>query len=681
MEDAGGADRGGAGAQGPLLLGLDTGGTYTDAVIWREGTGLVAKAKALTTHGNLAEGIAASIDRVLATAGVPPGAIALVSMSTTLATNALVEGKGERIALVLIGFDPSDLARGGLAAALDGDPVIHCPGGHDATGGERPLDLGPLRAALPELGQRVSGFAVCALFAVRNPAHELAAKAEIERLTGRPVTLSHELSARLDGPRRALTTVMNARLVPIIARLIGDTRAFLGRRGIAAPLLVVRGDGSLVSAAFAGARPVETILSGPAASVVGAHHLSGLGDAFISDIGGTTTDVACLEGGRPRLDPAGATVGGHRTLVEAVEMRTFGLGGDSEVAFADGEGPARFRFGPRRILPLSLAASRHEAAVLGYLAELANGTAAGQATPRMILRLGAGPAGLSPVERGLLDRVGDRPVPAAGLAARAAEKAAVERLVRRGHLQVVGFTPSDAAHVLGRQATWNAEAAHLGAALIAAQKDARGQPRAASAEALAAEVLAAFTRRSAEVILETALWEDGIDGAAAVRGRLISDALDGRRGRVRLSVALDRPVLGVGASAGLHYAGLPDLLNVPCHVPAHADVANAVGAVVGQVTVRAETLVTQPSEGRFRVTTSDGAVDVASEDLALDRAGAEARERAMALALAAGAETPEVTEGREVQAATVEGRRVFIEARVVATASGRPRHARTAAEG
>jgi N-methylhydantoinase A/oxoprolinase/acetone carboxylase beta subunit len=473
---------------------------------------------------------------------------------------------------------------------------------------------------------------------------------------------------------------MNARLVPIIARLIGDTRAFLDRRGIVAPLLVVRGDGSLVSADFAGARPVETILSGPAASVVGAHHLSGLDEAFISDIGGTTTDVACLEAGRPRLDPAGATVGGHRTLVEAVEMRTFGLGGDSEIALADGAGTARFRFGPRRIMPLSLAAARHEAEVMAYLTGLGAAATASQALPRMLLRLPGDPAGLAPAERALLERLGDRPVPAAGAATRAAEKAAVERLVRRGHLQVIGFTPSDAAHVVGRQATWNAEAARLGAALIAAQKDGRGVTRAASAEDLSAEVLAAFTRRSAEVILETALWEDGIDGAAAVRGRLISDALDGRRGRVRLSLSLDRPVVGVGASAGLHYAGLPGLLGVPCHVPEHADVANAVGAVVGQVTVRAETLVTQPGEGRFRVTTAAGTADFTSEDEALARAEAEAAERARTQAIAAGALLPEVTVARDVTSASVEGRRVFIEARVTATASGRPRHARSGAE-
>lgn len=664
---------------GALLLGLDTGGTYTDAVLWREGAGLVAKAKALTTHGDLSVGIAAAIDRVIAAAGAAPGAIALVSMSTTLATNALVEGKGERTALVLIGFD--DGLRGDLAAALDGDPVIRCPGGHDATGSARPLDLSPLTQALPGLGDQVQGFAVCAMFAVRDPSHELAAKAEIARMTGLPVTVSHELSARLDAPRRALTTVMNARLIPIIARLIAETEGFLRRRGIGAPLLVVRGDGSLVAAGFAQSRPVETILSGPAASVVGARALSGLDDAFIADIGGTTTDVACLEGGRPRLDPAGAMVGGLRTLIEAVEMRTFGLGGDSEVTVVTAGTDTALRFGPRRIVPLSLAASLHEADVAGFLRSLVEAPEAGRPLPRMLMRLPVAPVGLSPADRAVLDRVGERPVPAGAAVTRAAENAAVERLIRRGYLQAIGFTPSDAAHVLGRQATWNAAAARLGAGLMAARKDGRGLAVAAGPEAFAAWVLDRFTRRSAEVVLETAFAEDGHDGAALVAGRLVAEALDGRRGRARITIALDRPVVGAGASAALHYAGLPALLNVPCHVPADADVANAVGAVVGQVTLRAEVAVTQPSEGRFRVALPGGAEVLTDEEAALARAETAAREKALALALAAGAATPEVTVARDIRSATVEGRRVFVEASVTATAAGRPRLAEAASEG
>ncbi|RWG45308.1 MAG: hydantoinase/oxoprolinase family protein, partial [Mesorhizobium sp.] len=164
----------------PLFLGIDTGGTYTDAVLWSEAGGpngkVLAKAKALTTRHDLAVGISGAVDAVLQKAGTDPAAIKLVSMSTTLATNALVEGQGGRVALVMIGFSEGDLARDGLKAALGTDPVVFCPGGHDVHGNAAKLDLSGLEAALQELGASVSGFAVCAYFATRNPAHELAAR-------------------------------------------------------------------------------------------------------------------------------------------------------------------------------------------------------------------------------------------------------------------------------------------------------------------------------------------------------------------------------------------------------------------------------------------------------------------------------------------------------------------------
>ena len=136
-----------SGPASPLFLGIDTGGTYTDAVLWSETRGVVAKAKSLTTRHDLALGIAGAVDAILEQSGAAPSAIKLVSMSTTLATNALVEGQGERTALVMIGFSPADLARGGLDKALGGDPVIFCLGGHDAHGGASPLDLGALVSA------------------------------------------------------------------------------------------------------------------------------------------------------------------------------------------------------------------------------------------------------------------------------------------------------------------------------------------------------------------------------------------------------------------------------------------------------------------------------------------------------------------------------------------------------
>jgi N-methylhydantoinase A/oxoprolinase/acetone carboxylase beta subunit len=110
----------------PLFLGIDTGGTYTDAVLWDEQAGaILAKAKALTTRHDLAIGISGAVDAVLQKSGVAPSAIKLVSMSTTLATNALVEGQGGRAALVMIGFSEAEASRDGLKAALGGDPVIY----------------------------------------------------------------------------------------------------------------------------------------------------------------------------------------------------------------------------------------------------------------------------------------------------------------------------------------------------------------------------------------------------------------------------------------------------------------------------------------------------------------------------------------------------------------------------
>lgn len=660
----------------PLFLGIDTGGTYTDAVLWSEGRGVVAKAKALTTRHDLSLGIGGAVDAILKASGVAPSDIKLVSMSTTLATNALVEGQGERAALVMIGFTPADLTRAGLDKALGSDPVIFCAGGHDAHGEAAALDLSALEAALPDLRDTVSAFAVCALFATRNPAHELAARDLIRERAGQPVTASHELSSQLGGPKRALTTLLNARLVSMIDRLVAATETFLRARNIAAPLMVVRGDGALVSAAFARARPIETILSGPAASLVGAHHMTGLDDAIVSDIGGTTTDVAVLSGGRPRLDSEGAFVGGFRTMVEAVAMRTFGLGGDSEVTLETHGLTEQLKLGPRRLTPLSLAGALHGQIVLDALEKQTRAAHYQPHHGRFALRTGLPDhlaAGLNANEAALYARLERVPQVLGDLISSTSQRQALTRLVARGLAQIVGFTPSDAAHVLGKQSNWNAEAARLGAELFRRQKNGRGQAIAGTGEELAARVLSALTRRSAEAILETAFHEDGIEGAAMVAHGLVQRSIDGVGGVARVRVSLDRPVIGLGASAALHYAGLPALLGADCLTPADADVANALGAVVGQVRVRAEAMVSQPVEGLFRVSAGEAPRDFPSEADALAHAEAEARALASARALAAGTDNAEITIERELNIADVEGRRMFIDARISATASGRPR--------
>ncbi|MBS3996927.1 MAG: hydantoinase/oxoprolinase family protein, partial [Hydrogenophaga sp.] len=396
-----------------LLLGVDTGGTYTDAVLIRDEREVIASAKALTTRADLAVGIGAAVEAVLRESGANVGDIGLASLSTTLATNALVEGQGGRAGLVYIGFRAADLQAHGLAEALGGDPEIVLSGGHNHAGGEAmPLDKEALLAWL-ETGTGAEAYAVASLFATRNPAHELAAAETIRTVTGRPVSLSHHLSAKLNGPKRALTALLNARLIGMIARLIDRAEGKLGELGIHAPLMVVRGDGALISADQARERPIETILSGPAASIVGARWLTGAAHALVSDIGGTTTDVAVLREGRPAIDPEGARVGPWRTMVEAVAMRTFGLGGDSEVHVRDEGLEGGVILGPRRVVPVSLIAAEARDAVHGVLEEQLRAVAPGEHDARFVRAVpGIEAGGLGEREEALLGRIGDdvRPV-------------------------------------------------------------------------------------------------------------------------------------------------------------------------------------------------------------------------------------------------------------------------------
>jgi N-methylhydantoinase A/oxoprolinase/acetone carboxylase beta subunit len=663
-----------------LLLGIDTGGTYTDAVLYSETRGVIARAKALTTRHDLSVGISGAVEAVLAEAKAPVSAIGLVSLSTTLATNALVEGQGGRAGLVMIGFGPEDLKRDGLADALGNDPVLFLPGGHNVHGNETPLDMTALDEALPALSQNVSSFAVAGYFAVRNPAHEVRVRDRIRAVSHLPVTCSHELSSKLGGPRRALTTLLNARLVSMIDRLIGACEDYLERRGIHVPMMVVRGDGALISAAEARLRPIETILSGPAASLVGARHLTGLDDAVVSDIGGTTTDVAVLDKGRPKLDAEGAVVGGYRTMVEAVAMRTFGLGGDSEVRIDDRGLKAKIALGPRRFLPLSLASALHPDSIIPVLERQLRTPHMGRHDGRFAVRTGVPErlaSGLQPQEQALYEKIGAVPLPLDGLLATTLQKATLDRLVARGLVHLCGITPSDAMHVLGGQGQWDAAAARLGLELAARTKDGTGRPIAESPEVLARLLVDRLTRQSADVILSACLADDGaaIDPANSIS---IDRALHRAPGIVKFRIALDRPLVGLGASAPVYYPDIAEMLGAQSSIPADAGVANAVGAVVGQVRNVVTVFVTMPEEGIFIVNGAGESVRLIDEAAAFSLAKERAMTAALHAARANGADEPVVTLGEDIDAPEVEGSRRLIEARFTATASGRPRIAEEA---
>lgn len=664
-----------------VQLGIDTGGTYTDAVLVDGEREVVASAKALTTHDDLARGIAEALESVLARADA---AIDLVSLSTTLATNALVEGQGSPVALLLAGQPRSFLDRGGLGQALGADPVVFVDGGHDSTGNERaPLDVDTARAAIEQHAPRVSAFAVSAFFATRNPAHERRLRNLVVETCGRPVSAGHELSAALDAPRRALTALLNARLIALLTDLITAVRGLMVTHGIDAPLMVVRGDGSLMSAEVAVTTPVETILSGPAASLVGARVLADEAEAVVLDIGGTTSDIGIIERGGPRRNLDGAVVGGWRTRIRAVEVHTYGLGGDSAVR-VDGEDP--LRLGPDRVVPLALLAARH-ARVADVLDEQAAEQPLREHAGWFALRRRApvgGAGSLSTAQRILWERLDDEPRALVELFADQTRQRALQRLVARGVVSLAGFTPSDAAHVLGEQTTWSAAAARAAATIWSRAARERHGRDPGDGMGLAARVRAAMEESAARAVMASVLADMGLApaGTLVAPARAIVDrsiAATAPHPQVDVDLRLRHPLVVLGAAAATYGAAIADRLGTRFVLPPHADVANAVGAVAAGVVQRVVATILPLPDERYRVHAPDGVATFAMLDEARAWADREAERLAISRAEAAGAIDVRVElERADTIGHSTTGDAVFFQGTVTATARGRPRERATA---
>lgn len=662
-----------------LLLGVDTGGTYTDAVLIRDEEHVIASAKALTTRHDLAVGVGGAVRAVLEQAGVNAADVSMASLSTTLATNALVEGQGGRVALIYIGFREKDLDGHGLKDALKGDPFVVLNGGHHHDGSEaNPLDESVLIAFLERNKSEVSGFAVASQFATRNPAHELRTLELVTQITGKPVSASHQLSAKLNGPKRALTAVLNARLIGMIDRLIGRAEAVLKEIGITAPMMVVRGDGALISSNQARERPIETILSGPAASIVGARWMTGADHALVSDIGGTTTDIALLRDGRPAIDPGGARVGPYRTMVEAVAMRTHGLGGDSEVHFISEGLKGGVTLGPGRLLPISLIAMDAPDIVHAALDSQLRSATPGEYDGRFVRSVqGQSIEGLGPRETELFKLIGNDVHPVGNILKNRIDQGSLKRLVERGLVQVAGLTPSDASHALDRVDVWDKDAAEKSLLLFGRRRTGSGNTLAKEPTQIAEMIVDRLTYQTGLALLESAFAEEdpgfGIPEDVLARHVLTQRGLQNHRGLVRLDVGLNLPVIGLGASASSYYPAVGRLMGSEMILPEHAGVANAIGAVVGRVTMRRSGTVTSPSEGRFRVHLETGPEDFGDAEAAMARIETVLSELVVADANEAGARDIQMRVERDIRKAEAEAREVFIEATITVEAAGRPR--------
>ena len=666
------------------ILGLDTGGTFTDAALIETGSGtLIAKAKAPTTRADLSVGLGQAINAVLEKLSKDERPkLRRVCLSTTLATNAVVEGMGGRIGLVMIGFSESSLSKNNLGHSLGHDPVAFIDGGHKTDGKpQAQLDLAALEDFANNHKHEISALAVAGHFATRNPEHEIMARDRLREITGCPVTCSHELSSELGGPKRALTALLNARLINLLDRQITATKGILDQAGLIAELMVVKGDGSLISEEVACIKPVETILSGPAASISGAAHLAAVKDAIISDIGGTTTDITIMTNGTPRLSSKGATVGGWSTMVEAADIRTSGLGGDSEVRLMDRGVQGGVTLGPRRSVPISsLAMTSPE--IIKTLDEQLENPVPSSTDARFVVPVFSGdpPDWLTRSEYRMALTCRDRGVAAISeLAETRLALGAIDRLVSRGLVLIASFTPTDAAHILGQFNGFDKMAALKAGQLMARQRTGAGKPQAESAEQFSEMVLEQLTLQSSLSLVDAvnahAGKTDDMSGQNPVLNSMIRTAIKQKKNPtyddfLSARITLHKPLVALGASAACYYPPIGAVLEAELIVPQDADVAGAIGAAVGSIRQSSRITITQPSDGVFRVHLVKGPSDYGDLEAALDHAERAACDEAEHKAKAAGGDDIHTETSRKVESIDVGGgKTLFIEAVVSATAS------------
>ncbi len=321
-----------------LRLGIDVGGTNTDAVVLARDDSLLAKAKT-PTSADVSSGIEAAVDAVIASGDVDRSRISHVMLGTTHATNAVLERrKLHRVAILRIGAPatlsvrplltwPDDLK----AAVSGGEAMVR--GGIELDGREIvPFDADAVRNFLEPLRGRVDAVAITSVFAPVSPRHELAAADIAREIMGPDVhlSLSHELGS-LGILERENSTVLNGALLGVARDVAGTLAAALERRGIDAALYFAQNDGTLMALDHAVRFPVLTIGSGPANSLRGAAYLTGREDGIVVDVGGTSTDIGVLVGGFPRESTQAVEIGGVRTNFRMPDIVSIAIGGGTIV--------------------------------------------------------------------------------------------------------------------------------------------------------------------------------------------------------------------------------------------------------------------------------------------------------------------------------------------------------------
>jgi N-methylhydantoinase A/oxoprolinase/acetone carboxylase beta subunit len=644
-------------------IGIDTGGTYTDSVIIDfVAHHILSKSKALTTRQDLRVGIMNSLSGL--DASLFPE-VRLAALSTTLATNSIVEGKGQRVGLIIAAPNKATFR---VPPNIPAEEVAVINGAFNRSGQETvALDIDGGQEAILRLKDSVDAFAVSGYFSIYNPEHELKLKEFITRESNSPVVCGHELTGAVGMVERAITAAFNARLLPVVGDLLDSVVDMLKQKGIEAPLMVVCGDGSLISEKAARNRPVETILSGPAASMIGASWLTGLNDAMIADMGGTTTDIGILSGSMPRISENGAIIGGWQTRIRSIEIWTVGLGGDSQISIS-AEGA--IRIGPRRAEPLSHACSKYPE--LERKIEQLRNT---EETQRRELDLNYFVLVKRPnfkvekQEQHVLDALEGSPLHLTEIEQLAGPWFDVRRFVNLGAVAEISFTPTDLLHCMRALSLWDANVCESAVAFYA-------EKTGMSRETLLHKLFNEIAQKLKQTLVSIALAYEEIPIRSQESSELLASILRlGGNSSISAKFQLEKPLIAVGAPVSAYFPAVAEQLGARLVIPENADVANAAGAVTGRVIASAQVFIRPVRPMGFIVVPGDEAKVFDHLGEATAFAEQQARQLAHTRAQENGASKIDVTINTEEVAAPLAGgcgKTLLMELRVNAVAIGEP---------
>ncbi|MHC1576579.1 MAG: hydantoinase/oxoprolinase N-terminal domain-containing protein [Methanosarcinaceae archaeon] len=548
-------------------LGIDAGGSYTDAVLLRDSDETIIDSnKALTTYPDPLEGIRNAID------GIDQEClkdVKVVSVSTTLSTNTILEGTGFPVGLILIGnYD--------IKQNLPTEHYIKIKGGHNYNGmEEETLDESAVREFASGVHDKVAAFAISSYFSIRNPEHEVRAKEIIREVTGHPVVCAHELSQDLGAFERATTAFLNAQLIPITETFMTTVEKDIRSRGMNAKVFMLKCDGSVIGIKSALEKPIESIFSGPAGSLVGASFLTGRDTCAVIDVGGTSTDISVITDGVPDMSDAGAVVGGWQTRVKAIKMETSALGGDSDVWVKDNN----VHIGPRRVIPLSRAAVLYP----DFLEMLKTNPMPSKSLlgtnfqpTKFFLKTGYIPRDLSKLEQDVLDAISETPTSLREIQSRMNRYPSnkhLDSLIQKRLIQPIGFTPTDALHVLGDYTFHNAEAAQIGAEYL-------GSLCKRNKDEFAAYVKQEFAKNMSADLISFFL-----EDIPKKEIRKIFDIRSPTKFKVEV------PIVLIGGPVPAYVDELNNILDAEILLPKYSDVGNAAGALGAKGIRRVDILI------------------------------------------------------------------------------------------